>query len=291
MSLLVNNQPYSEQAFENVYEYLCKESERGEPVDFDVFVDGLRVVRKTSDPEQLYQAHKFIRPGFTKVLYINIYNYGNSNHYDRTQFLFGDYSEDDLKTTPLPKADKGGGLSGIEVQRMVEDSKVQVKKELEFEYLKKDFQKLEALIKEKDKEIEELEEDVEKLEQEKAELLARESPLKGMLGEMGAGVVESLIRRNPKTIANLIPGGDSLAGFLEEDEKKRMLKLSAPASEPEVVFTEKSSTTEQDPAIDFVRNLRSHLSDEEFSKVLQILDVIYVDRSRLNTIHALVTES
>lgn len=294
MSLLVNNQPYSEQAFENVYEYLRKEADREQAVEFDVFVDGLRVVRKTDDPEQLYQAHKFVRPGFTKILYINMYNYGNSNHYDRVQFHFGDVRMEDMYVTPV-KSERSSkeeqGLSGIDVKRMVDDGVQQARKEMEMEYLKKEFQKLEAVVKQKDKEIEDLEADVEKLEREKAEMIARESPLKGVLGEVGAGVVESLIKRNPKTIASIIPGGDSLAGFLEEDEKKRMLRLSAPASDAEVVFTEKSQTNTLDPACTVILNLKKEIPPDEFSKILQMLDMLALDRSQLDAVHNLITES
>jgi hypothetical protein len=286
--------PFSEDAVEDIHQYLTLQDERGESVAFEVSLDKFKLVRKTTDPERLFDYRNFIKPS-SKVLEIVVYNYGDSHHSDRTQLYLTDLPEEhgtDAAHNKKGKAQADNGLSGVEVEKMVNERMVLVRQEFEFNQLKKEYQTLLEQLKEKDKEIEELEDDLDKLEQEKAEMLARESPLKGVLGEVGAGVVESFIKRNPQTLAKIIPGGESLAGLLEEDEKKRLNKISLPAAQDaEVVFTEKANLVNHDPAYILVQNIRAQFNDQEFSKVLQILDVLIVDKSRLDTVHALVTEN
>lgn len=254
---LISKQKYDPAKIEKLVEYLRIYHEKGQPIDYEILLDGLKAVRRTSDPEMFNTFENFITAD-SKSLDILFFN-GSSNVHEKRIFFFDDEEK------------KEKGLSGVEVQSLIQEGIDQKEKEWQYKQLQKDNADLKAKVDELEKEIEELEKEKETIE-------ASQSPLKGFLGELGSSLVESFIRRNPK-IVNGIPGGEALAGLLEKEEDKEQ-----PVTESDVTFTSKSGLNEEHKyAIQFVDQLKGQFTLEEFDKVLLILEGMSNDKSKIET--------
>lgn len=281
----LHKEKYSDKEVERLYDFLSIYHERGEAIAFEIIVDDFKVVRRTYDLAQFESFKRFLRHN-SNIVEFNFYN-GNSNNCDKYVLYMGEEPE-----TRNTDKGKDRGLSGIEVQQLVDEKLAVQKQQWEMQLMVEKIKTLTQKCTAQEQEIKELEGELEQIQEQRAEDLSRESPFKSLLGDVGASIVESVIRRNPKTIAGIIPGGEQLAGLLDKDERERIHKINNPeAQEAEVVFSEKStSSISDDPAMQLISGLRKSFSEDEFSKLLKVLDAMYEDPSRLHTIYELIKE-
>ncbi|MDB5274472.1 MAG: hypothetical protein JWO58_2839 [Chitinophagaceae bacterium] len=250
---IIAKQKYTQEKIDKLHEYLKLYKEKDMPIDYEILVDGFKAVRRTSDPEMFNMFESFVTPD-SKAVEVLFYT-GTSNNNDKHIFTFDDEPKDQ-------------GLSGIEIDNRIQEGIEREKRNWEFDSLKKK-------VKDQKEEIDELEKEIERLEKERDDQQSKESPLKGILGEVGSTLVETLIRRNPRLIAK-IPGGEALAGLIEEDNREKEQEEITP--EAEVSFKSKSATSseklseEHQYAITFVGQLKSTFTKSEFDKVLEILE-------------------
>jgi hypothetical protein len=272
---LLGKEKYSAEEAERIYEYLSVYSDRGQPIQYEIIVDNFKAVRRTDDLSMFHVYENFIKPK-TKSVEFLLFT-GNSNNNDKYMLYFG---EDEQK-----------GLSGLEVEKRIQDGIDREKRNWEFDQLRKENQELKNDLNEQDKEIEGLEKEIERLEREREEMISKQSPLKGVVGEIGASVIESMIRRNPKTIAKIIPGGESLAGLLEQEAKQREDESESPVQEAEVVFTPKTAQNlkeEDKETLNLLRQIQQVFNQQEYEQVMDILDALLSDKSKISTIHEML---
>lgn len=273
---LLGKEKYSAEEADRIYEYLNVYNDRGQPIQYEIIVDNFKAVRRTDDLSMFQVYENFIKPK-TKSVEFLLFT-GNSNNNDKYILYFG---EDEQK-----------GLSGLEVEKRIQDGIDKEKRNWEFEQLRKENQELKTDIQEQDREIEGLEKEIERLEREREDIISKQSPLKGVVGEIGASVIESMIRRNPKTIAKIIPGGESLAGLLEQEAKQR--EEDSGLQEAEVVFTPKASAVnnsikeEDRETFSLLKQIQQAFNQEEYEKVIDILDALLTDKSKITTIHEML---
>jgi hypothetical protein len=262
---LPNKEKYEQKKIDNLLHYLRLYHEKGQPIDFEILVDGFKAVRRTSDPDMFSMFENFVTAD-TRSIEILLFT-GSSNNNEKRIFCFGEEQKE--------------GLSGIEVKSMVDEEVQRKLREKEYEALKEENNDLK-------KHIADLEGEVDELEKNNARLELKQSPLNNFLGDMGSSLVESFIKRNPKLMA-AFPGGEALAGFLQLDNTDVTSELTP---EAEVSFKAKTSsslssevlTEEQQGAIQFVNHLKAQFSKEEFEKVLLILQSIADDKSKIEVI-------
>lgn len=261
---LISKQKYDPAQVQKLADLVRLYRDREQPFDYEIVVDGLKVVRRTSDPEMFFVFENFVTAD-TKNVEIIFYN-GNSNVNEKRMFTFID--EEPEK-----------GLSGVEVDARIQESREQLRKEFEHERIQKENKELKG-------KVEELEKEIDDLEKANEELINSQSPLKGFLGEIGSSLVESFIRRNPNVIKGL-PGGEALAGLIETDNKRREQEEQTPESE--VTFRPKSETgselSEEDRnAITFVNQLKTEFTKAEFDSILLILQTLADHKGRIELI-------
>ena len=104
---LKGREKYSAEKIEKLHEYLKRYHQLGQPIDYEILVDGFRAVRRTSDPEVFYQFDTFVNAD-TQNIEIVFYH-GNSNNNERFLFLLTD--------TPIQRNNQDEqSLSGLEIQ-------------------------------------------------------------------------------------------------------------------------------------------------------------------------------
>lgn len=270
---IIGKQKYAQEKVDKLFDYLKTYHEKGMPIDFEVLIDGFKAVRRTSDPNMFYMFESFVSSD-SRSVEILFYT-GTSNNNDKHIFTFNDE----------PKEQHG--LSGVEIDNRIQEGIEREKRNWEFEALKKENKELKETI-------EELEEEIDQLEEEKEVLTKNQSPMKSLLGEVGSSFVESMIRRNPKIVAKL-PGGEALAGLIEEDNREKEQAL--PAEDTEVSFTPKQDAAtpesksefylseEDQQAITFVNQLKNTFEKEEFEQLMEIIQIMAANKESIKEVH------
>ena len=251
------NEKYSEQKIDNLYNYLQNSKEQGEAEDYEIFVDAFKVVKRTNDLARFESYSNFIQPE-TKAVTIVIYD-GTSPR--NTKHIF------------TIKEDNSNGLNGVDVDTRIEEKLRSEKEKWETDLLKKENERLKTELSEAEAYIEELEEKDEKAKDKKFRMGDVN------IGEFASVMLEGFVRRNPQLLTKL-PGGDALAGVIEQDNADREKALLDKSPEPEVTFKKKSSSTEstlseEDKSyLDFIKSLKDKFDHEQMTSVMLILDVL-----------------
>ena len=260
---LHSKERYEPRKIERLIDYLRLYQERGQAIDYEIIVDGFKVVRRTNDPDMFSLFEGYV-DAETKSMEVLLYT-GASNNNDKRIFYFGE----------APKE----GLNGLDIDSRIDEQVQRKLKEKEYDSLKQENDELRQ-------DVRELEHDIEQLQREKAELEASQSPLKGILGELGSSFVESFIRRNPQIVRG-IPGGEALAGLIESDNHKKVAG-ELPQEEGQVNFQPKvqspAISEEDQAAITFVNQLKTQFSKDEFDDLLIILQSLADDKGQIDTV-------
>jgi hypothetical protein len=255
---IVSKEKYDPEQVEKLYDLVRLYHDKDKAFDYEIIVDKLRVVKRTSDPEMFYLFENFVGAD-TKAVEIVFYT-GTSNVNERRIFSFIDEPE-------------AAGLAGIDLQEtmkyQLEEKKNEMLKEIRHEQVEKENQDLKS-------KISELETAIRELEKENEQLVGSQSPLRPFLGEIGSSLLESFIRRNPKIVKN-IPGGEALAGLIEPAPPE-----TADGPEADVSFQPKERSSEDQMAITFVNQLKAQFRKDEFDKVVLILQKLAVDKSMID---------
>jgi len=258
---LPNKEKYDQKKIDNLLAYLRLYQQKGQPIDYEILVDGFKAVRRTSDPDMFTMFENFVNAD-TRAIEILLFS-GTSNNNEKRIFYFGE--------------DQKQALSGTEVKGFIDEEVQRKLREMDYETLQRENSKLQ-------KHIEDLEGEVDELEKQNARLEARQSPLNSFLGDIGSSLVETFIKRNPKLMAT-IPGGEALAGLLQPENNDGD---AAPQHESEVSFKAKSnvgSLSEEDQAaVQFVNQVKAQFSKSEFEDVLLILQTLADDKSKISLI-------
>jgi hypothetical protein len=264
---LIAKQKYDPSPVQKIYELVALYHEKGEPCDYEIIVDKLKVVKRTSNPEMFYGFERFVDAS-TKTVEILLYS-GSSNVNDRWIFSFVD--------EPEPNVSSANGLSGTDLQEKVKDQLAEQKqdllKQIKHEQLEKENEELK-------KEVIELEADVTRLEKENEQLVNAQSPLRPFLGEIGSSLVESFLRRNPRLVKS-IPGGEALAGLIEPAATDGPDELETNVSfQPKA----KGHSGEEEMAITFVNQLKEQFTKPEFDQIVIILQSMANDKAIIQQI-------
>lgn len=254
----VITEQYDQLKIDKLKHYLEMQANKGQAVPFEMFVDNLKVVPRTEDPKE-FENYEFYMNEDTEKVRILIYGYGQSPRNDQYCFM-----------VQKNKLDKG--LSGLgEIETIVQEKLAARDREYEMTRLKEELEAIKQ-------ELEEAEEYNEKLEKEIEYMKANKFKLKNMdMGELASHALEGILRRNPQ-IFTKIPGGQALAGFIEQDNKEqetRMLEQQQPAQEPEATFQKKQPAEPQLSDIE-VRQLAflQQLQEAFDAKQVEIFNII-----------------
>jgi len=265
---LPNKEKYEQKKIDNLIQYLRLYSDKGQPIDYEILVDGFKAVRRTNDPDMFIMFENFVTAE-TRSIEVLLFT-GSSNNNEKRIFYFGE----------LPKE----GLSGVDVKNIVDEEVQRKLREREYETLKDENRKLQQ-------QITDLESEVDELEKQNARLELKQSPLNSFLGDVGSSLVESFIKRNPK-LMSAFPGGEALAGLLQTGGEETGEEHE---SDSEVSFTPKASSSasrhgeavlsENDQAaIHFVNQLKTQFTKNEFESVLEILQILADDKTKIDMI-------
>ena len=273
-----DSQKYTSDRLQKLRDYLQTYIDIGEPIDYEILVDGLKVVKRTKNTAMFDLYQNFV-DGDSRGMEVLLYN-GTSNHHDKFVYFFKE--DPTIVVAPLPSMN---GLGEVEVDERISKALVTEKRNWEFELMKVENARLQEEVSDLEIEVEELQEAIALFNAENT--AAKDAaPMKNMLGIVGSTLVENLLK-NPK-IVSAVPG---LAGLLddptqEKEEEHADAQVSFTSETPETTSPAPAKTisAEDQKAIDYIEQLKSVLKQEEFHTVMHIVGIMVNDIPKINDV-------
>lgn len=261
---------YESGKVERLKHLLLSLQEKGKAKFYEVFVDKLKVVEKTDDATEFDNYLDFLDDD-TQEIKIVIYNTGNSPRNDQYTF--------ELKTKEHKHTSKQDTeLSGVELENRMDEKLRAERQKWNMELLQKENTELKNKIGDAEEYIEKLERAYEEEKQKKQKLGGID------VGDLASVALEGLIRRNTQMISKL-PGGEALAGIIEQDNMEKSKTLSAPQEESTTSFKRKEeneiSNPEDEERLQVLQMMQQTFKEQELRDVWNIL-------KRLSENHSLI---
>jgi hypothetical protein len=204
MSSKITQEKYDLVKIEKLKHYLESAHEKGKPKFYEIFVDNLKAVDKTSDPDAFDEYLVYMGED-TRMVKVLIYTSTESCPRN-DKFLF-------TVTTSEKDEKKKQELSGIEIEEKIHSVVQMERDKMSTELMKKEIDRLKGELNESEEYIEELEK---KLEETKA----LKATSKENLGEVFSIALENIVRRNTHLLGGIPLVGQGLAGIVEQDNKR-----------------------------------------------------------------------
>lgn len=269
----VTNDSYDQFKIDKLKHFLEAQAVKGQAKPFEIFVDNLKVVAKTEDPKE-FDSYEFYMNEDTEKLRILIYNSNLSPRND--QYCF-QVQKNLNGTKPL------NGLG--EIENIVQEKLAARDREHEMNRIKEELEATKL-------ELEESEDYAEKLEKEIQYLKENKFKLGNInVAEFASVALEGFVRRNPQMLTRL-PGGEALAGIIEQDNKEKEKLLSQPQQQESKVNIQKETspeiTEEEKMQLAFLKAFHQRLNSEQAQMFNTVINAMVEDPSLIPTILELI---
>ncbi len=265
MSIVIEK--YTANRVNLLHQMLVNDAEQGQPRDYEIKVDDLKVVQRTDDPERFHQHEEFVQPD-TQCITISIFD-GGSRRCAKYQLYLGD-------TRPNLKE---ATLSGIE--DTIQEKITAERRQWEYEQIKKEKEDLEKQL----AEAEEYAEDLEKaLKATREEFDALKQKRVGM-AEMNAGKMlgfaADYLVKNQSSLVKKMPLLSGLSGILggEENAPDTMVNTSSDGGSGSTVsasFSKKQGQSDQiiESKLLFFIQMEEAFTEPQLEKTIEIIDYL-----------------
>lgn len=274
--MAITSETYDQLKIDKLKLYLQTQADRNAARFYEIYVDNLKAVHKTNDIQE-FDSYEDYMTEDTDRIRILVYS-TNSQSPRNDQYVYRMKKQEEQKTIVQQH-----GLSGIEIESRMEEKLQTHRERWEHEALVKELEQTKQQLKES-------EEYAEKLAAELLEYKGKKLHWGNVnLGELASVVVEGIVRRNPQMVAKL-PGGETLAGIIEQDNKER--GTTTPTQETEVSFKKKSDTPElsdeEKGYLNFMRGIAESFDDEEIVILTQVITKLEEDTTQLKPVAELL---
>ncbi len=274
--MAITSETYDQLKIDKLKLYLQTQADRNAARYYEIYVDNLKAVHKTNDIQE-FDSYEDYMTEDTDRIRILVYS-TNSQSPRNDQYVYRMKKQEEQKTVVQQQ-----GLSGIEIESRMEEKLQTHRERWEHEALVKELEQTKQQLKES-------EEYAEKLAAELQEYRSKKLHWGNVnLGELASVVVEGIVRRNPQMVAKL-PGGEALAGIIEQDNKER--GTTTPTQETEVSFKKKSDTPELNDEekgyLNFMRGIAESFDDEEIVILTQVITKLEEDTTQLKPVAELL---
>jgi hypothetical protein len=289
MSSKTTQEKYDLVKIERLKHFLESANEKGKPKFYEVFVDNLKAVDKTSDPEAFDEYLVYMSED-TRMVKVLIYT-STENCPRNEKFIF-------TVTSPEKERDvrRKQELSGIEIEEKIHSVVQMERDKMNTELLKKEIAQLKEELEESDTYIEQLEKKLEETRNTKA--TAKEN-----LGEVFSLALENMIRRNTHLLGGIPLVGQGLAGVVEQDNKRLegAIANSPQAIEERQVTFKKMHESEKplsgniiskedQETLDYFKSLRQAFTEPELLQVLEIINTLSYTKECIPSVLDLLKE-
>ena len=263
---------FDQHKIDSLKRYLQREAEKGRKKDYEIMIDGFRVVSRTDDISEFDDYEQEIK-GDTRNISILIFDGPGTNRNTRYSFsLQGDTSNR-----------SNGSLNGLgDIEQVITDKLAEREKEYE-------VQRLKEQLKDTKSQLTEAEEYAETLERRIKEMEAQRFTNTVSIGEVAGLVLKSLVKQN---IAR-IPGGQALAGLLGAEQPAELPQPTEPAS-GQVSFEKQPDSPVMDDQtrnrLSLIEQMQERFNEQQMIGVFSILDLLTAAPDKINMVLAQLSE-
>lgn len=272
---------FDQSKIDRLKDHLVSMAVRGSAKSYEIYVDGLKAVPKTEEPNDFDAYENYIQYD-TEEIKIVIYNSNASPRND--QYVFMKNAKNRQEAVDLSLSGFGQESYSKQSLEQIRQKQISTERSLwEMEQIKKENEDLKQ-------QLEEAEQYAEKLEQTIEQAKANGNKIGGIhWGEIAGVALEGIVRRNTKLIAE-IPGGAALAGLIEADNAK----TTSPEPVTEATFKRKEEVppmSEHETVLrEVILQLQERFTEPELDKVMEILDALADDKSMLDKVAQLLEQ-
>lgn len=278
---------FDQQKVDRLKTHLEAQAQKGHPKFYEIFVDSLKAVQKTDEPDEFDGYENYLTADSSQIKIV-IYSSGTSPRND--QYVFSMKAKNPQEALEM-------GLDGVSFKMLTKNELCELKANREnhlaesqvIQELKEEIEDLNAEMDEKDSYIALLEKGIEKAK-------ANGNKIGGInLGTALMEGLEGLLRKNTHILAK-VPALEGFAKLIDEDTQQQHA-LSSPVEDTEVSFTKKtvenenSSLTESETHfLALFRQLQKTFTEQEIYSVIEILDRLSLDKKQIVSVLALLED-
>ena len=264
----VTNDVYDQLKIDKLKHFLEAQAEKGQAKPFEIFVDNLKVVAKTEDPKD-FDSYEFYMNEDTEKVRILIYNSNLSPRNDQYCYM--------VQRNKLERSLNGLG----EIEGIIQEKLAARDREHEMNKLREELESTKHELEETEEYAGTLEKEIEYLKENKFKLGNIN------IGELASVALEGIVRRNPQILTRL-PGGDALAGIIEQDNRDKEKLLSQPSvPEPNVSVQKETAsdiTEEEKRHLAYLRKLEQTFTREQAEMFNAVLGAMVEEPSIIPTL-------
>jgi hypothetical protein len=261
---------YNPQKIEIIKRMLEKQSSKGSPLAYEVFVDNFKVVMKTTDLSE-FDSYEDVMTNETKFIRINVYN-SPSETISHTKYVFEVEEKKPLIQQALGEV--------TDINTKIKESIAVERERWDKDQLMKELDRTKLELQEAEEYIDELQGQLDKTK------LKANHFGKLDLGSLAGSAIEGMMRRNPQWLTK-VPGLEGLAGVIV-DENTNGKRIDNQAEETEVTVSKANAapelTEEEKSFLSFGKQVAENFEDEEISLLIKIIGELGKDTSQLKTV-------
>ena len=278
---------FDQQKVDRLKIHLEAQAQKGHPKFYEIFVDNLKAVQKTDDPNQ-FEGYEDYMTSETAQIKILIYTSGVSPRNE--QYVFSMKAKNPQEALEM-------GLDGVALM-LTKSELSELKLNRDIQLAESELvQQLNAEIEKLDAQLEEQSNYVALLEQGIEQAKANGNKLGGIdLGVIITEGLDGLLRKNTHLIGQ-IAGLDGVAKIIDKDTLQQQLP-PARQENAEVSFTKKTATNsspalseEETHFLSFFSELQKNCSEEELCEVIEILHRLSQDKTQIEPVIELLNQS
>lgn len=315
---------FDQQKIDNLKKLLDSEASKGKAKNYEIHVDGIKVVNKTNDPEEFYKFEDYMTPRTNSIKFI-LYCSGNSCRNEQyvyamrastphealemglDGFVAKSYSNDDIKDLLSKREKQRANVEEFEtLRRIITDRENQLKERDEEigvlkgigEKQKSELIELESLktkVTDQEKQLQYKEDEIttaqKVIEAQNIKIEKREADL----AKVFAGGLELFAKSNAGRLAKMT-GIEGLSGFFDQD--KQQPENTEPQQEStEASFKKKETATntiqlseEEKRFLDLFKDLSINFSLSEMDQLIEIIQHLSNDKTQLPPVLQLLQE-
>jgi hypothetical protein len=262
---------FDQHKIDSLKRYLQREAEKGRAKDYEIMIDGFRVVSRTDDLAEFDDYEQEIKDN-TRNISILVFDGPGTNR--NTRYSFALQSD-----TAVRSSQPTNGLG--EIEQVIADKLAEREREHELQQLKEQLKTTKVQLTESEEYAEILQKRIKDME-------AQRYTHAVSLGEVASVVLKTLVKQH----AAKIPGGQALAGLLGADLPEE-LPAAIPEETPAPVSFEKQPDNE--PMDEQTRNrlsliaqMQERFNEQQMVAAFTILDALAAAPEKIEAVLSLL---
>lgn len=248
---------FDQHKIDSLKRYLQRETEKGRAKNFEIIVDGFKVVSRTENVEEFEDYENEIK-GSTRNLSILIFDGPGTNRNTRYSFI--------LQGEPTARSSQAGNGLG-EIDQVIAQKLEEREREHELSRLKEQLSATKTQLAEAEEYADSLQKRIKEMEEKRYVQAVS-------IGEVASVVLKTLVKQH----AARIPGGQALAGLLGADVPEELPTAALPAPEGSASFEKQPVTEPMDELtrnrLSLIEQMQQRFNEQQMIAVFSILDCL-----------------